>query len=249
MNRLKRLSGKKVRSFKRFLKVLSAFSGIILTGLVVVFLLKADFFQIKNIKCIKNGSSCNKQEENFLNEFIGKNIFTFKNAKEAEEVEDNFYKLSKVKIEKKLPQTLLVELYPRESAVAFSVSGKTWYLIDKDAVIFDQQIEKPKDLPAFNINNDLDIKIGKKLEKDWVKIVDLADSLQNGYVNVEKIELEYPSVKLILSEGSMVYMSLESDISRQVGSLQFILRQSKIEGRSIKAIDLRFDKPTIKYEQ
>jgi hypothetical protein len=48
-----------------------------------------------------------------------------------------------------------------------------------------------------------------------------------------------------LRTGPKVLVSAESNHQQQVDSLQLVLTRTKIEGRKIKEIDLRFDKPVI----
>lgn len=50
-----------------------------------------------------------------------------------------------------------------------------------------------------------------------------------------------------LSGNLYIILNKDEDILRQVASLQFILNRSKIEGKIPSKIDLRFDKPVIKY--
>ena len=50
-----------------------------------------------------------------------------------------------------------------------------------------------------------------------------------------------------LSSRLIVVISKDKDFSSQVASLQFILIRSKIEGKIPTKIDLRFDKPVLKY--
>ena len=50
-----------------------------------------------------------------------------------------------------------------------------------------------------------------------------------------------------LSGNLHVFLKKDEEISRQVASLQYILNRSKIEGKIPSIIDLRFDKPVLKY--
>jgi len=53
------------------------------------------------------------------------------------------------------------------------------------------------------------------------------------------------SVEVELNDGLLVYFSSQSEINKQLDSLQLILQRAKIEGRLITTIDLRFDKPVV----
>jgi len=56
------------------------------------------------------------------------------------------------------------------------------------------------------------------------------------------------STQVTLKSGPVVMFSTIKDPDTQLDSLQLILSQSKIEGRKISRIDLRFDKPVVVYD-
>ncbi len=51
--------------------------------------------------------------------------------------------------------------------------------------------------------------------------------------------------KVILSEGGEVIIDRDKDIASQLSSLQLIIAQLKIEGKALKRLDFRFEKPII----
>lgn len=51
-----------------------------------------------------------------------------------------------------------------------------------------------------------------------------------------------------LEGGISVFISSKKDLDFQVSSLQAILKQLTIEGRQVKSIDFRFDKPVIAFK-
>lgn len=55
------------------------------------------------------------------------------------------------------------------------------------------------------------------------------------------------SYLVTLADGGEIVLSLEKNIDKQISSLQPILKQLTIEGKSVKRIDFRFDKPVIEY--
>jgi hypothetical protein len=76
---------------------------------------------------------------------------------------------------------------------------------------------------------------------------DFNNSIENiGFKIISKIEYgDY--LEATLSGNLHVFLSKNEDIPRQVASLQYILNRSKIEGKLPSIIDLRFDKPVLKY--
>ena len=66
---------------------------------------------------------------------------------------------------------------------------------------------------------------------------------------LSKIQLvdEERALIVIFSDRLTCFFSLEDEIEPQLASLQFILWRAKIESKSLKTVDLRFDKPVIRY--
>jgi len=50
-----------------------------------------------------------------------------------------------------------------------------------------------------------------------------------------------------LSDGAQVFISSGKDLNAQINSLQLMLSRLTIEGKRIKSLDFRFDKPVIKF--
>lgn len=63
-------------------------------------------------------------------------------------------------------------------------------------------------------------------------------------LDLYKINFKKDYYEIYLSNNIVAYLK-NSDLEKQVASLQFILKRFKIEGRKIKVIDLRFSKPII----
>lgn len=71
---------------------------------------------------------------------------------------------------------------------------------------------------------------------------------------LEKFELSISQI-VVLDLGSVevdfgeykVLFSPEKDLAEQASSLQLILRQAKIDGDQVETVDLRFDKPVVKF--
>lgn len=72
-------------------------------------------------------------------------------------------------------------------------------------------------------------------------------ALKEGLTLIDQPKVENTTLMATFSGKLTCLLSLEKDISPQFASLQFILWRSKIEGKMPKRIDLRFDKPVIRY--
>jgi hypothetical protein len=76
---------------------------------------------------------------------------------------------------------------------------------------------------------------------------DFKNSIENIGLKIISKEEFADYLEATLSGNLHVYLKKDEEIPRQVASLQYILNRSKIEGKLPSIIDLRFDKPVLKY--
>lgn len=76
---------------------------------------------------------------------------------------------------------------------------------------------------------------------------DFTNSIENIGLKILSKEEFKNYLEATLSGNLHVFLNKEEEISKQVASLQYILNRSKIEGKLPSIIDLRFDKPVLKY--
>jgi hypothetical protein len=64
----------------------------------------------------------------------------------------------------------------------------------------------------------------------------------------EGLSFEENQITVILPGGTTILFPRGGDLKFQVASLQFIISRSKIDGRLLKKVDLRFEKPVVVYQ-
>lgn len=85
-------------------------------------------------------------------------------------------------------------------------------------------------------------------DEQIIKAILISQELKTNSINFMQIIIKSNNtVTVNLSPELLINLLTTKSISSQVDSLQFILRQSKIEGKLPVIIDLRFDKPVLKY--
>jgi len=70
---------------------------------------------------------------------------------------------------------------------------------------------------------------------------------ENLILSKVQLEDEGRALMAVFSGELICLFTLEKEIESQLASLQFILWRAKMEGKSLKTVDLRFDKPVVKY--
>ena len=122
----------------------------------------------------------------------------------------------------------------------------SFYLLDKEGVVLEKS-EKQPDLPLLVIKNNPNLKIGDNFnESEIKKIIEILYGLKTNLIEASVFRLlSDQAVEVLLKNKTQVLFASQKEISFQLDSLQLIFNRAKIEGKEIKKIDLRFDKPVI----
>ncbi|MBI4036724.1 hypothetical protein HY386_02520 [Candidatus Daviesbacteria bacterium] len=119
------------------------------------------------------------------------------------------------------------------------------YLLDEEGVIFGKNINR-QNLVKVLVDTP-DPKIGQRYESrvitNLVRAKSILDS-QNIYPGRLILLLD----RFLIAEGMpKIVLDLRQDTDQQLASLQLILQMAKIDSENIEFIDLRFDKPVVRY--
>jgi len=71
--------------------------------------------------------------------------------------------------------------------------------------------------------------------------------LKNAKVPFVSISQSADYYIVMLSDGGQIFISSKKDLTSQISSLQLIFNRLTIEGKRIKSLDFRFDKPIINF--
>ena len=228
--------------------------------ILVVFIFKSNFLKITQIEVLSNANCVDesiKDKSNLLN----KNLFFLNQDQLSNEIKGKFICIKKVKFSKILPSKIRLEVEGRapmfklalikdwEASAASLIDNTATpsahlteiFISDEEGVIFSK--ENVENLPVINY-------LGKDIS---IGVVD--DLLKKAVIILPKLNSEGLQTKntyilsnlFILNTTPKVIFDLNEDINMQFASLQLILHKAKIEGVALELIDLRFDKPVIKY--
>ncbi|PIS09137.1 hypothetical protein COT75_02655 [Candidatus Beckwithbacteria bacterium CG10_big_fil_rev_8_21_14_0_10_34_10] len=219
----------------------------LLAGLIYFFL--SDIFKISKIECQVNGQACQDEEQVLILDFYGENIFLFNEKKNKKIIEASKVEIKRTIFKKRLPNKLLIKFEKRQGIALVSKDKQNWFLIDKDGYVFQKFLENPNDYPLIHWpDENIYLHFGLKLDKDeLLAALEFLSLIKDSFLKVELIELRNSSITIFLNDNLIASLSASKKIVNQVDSLQFILRQSKIEGEPPRWIDIRFDKPVVKY--
>lgn len=222
---------------------------ILIIGIYGIYgIFSGDYFKINNINCQENGFPCS----NILvsSEINGKNIFLLDINDLKRKIKNDFPFFQTIDISKKLPDKIIIKLISSLPQTALTKNQHSWYLVNEQGLLYKQIFQKPQNLPEIIIEkSDYPLYIGLRLNDNKIlTAISLANEMKQNMIPFKQVIFDSTaSISVKLFEPIIASFSAEKSIFSQLDSLQFILRQSKIEGKLPVMIDLRFSKPVVRY--
>jgi len=179
-----------------------------------------------------------------------RSILLFKKNEIKDEILKLFPEIEEVKISRKLPDVLVIEIKEREPFAVFCQLGNCFF-IDKNGVIFRkyENEEELQDKPVVRFFGNIDnIFLGKKIiEKDFFDIILIIEkNLRNDFqINITEMTTDSDKrLNIKTNEGWEAYFNLKEDMNLQVLKLTLLLKEEiSLEQRTkLEYIDLRFSR-------
>lgn len=260
-------------------KPLSVLLILVLLAASSFLFLRSDIFLVKEIKVEEENANSSfafvlpEQIKTGLVTLVARSILTISPDEVDKILRQNFLAIKTVRIEKKLPDQLVVYYQEREP-VAVIKSEKISeqeklekdeqgeevkkiqktvslisFFVDEDGLIFAVKEEK-SDLPEFELASGQELKIGEKIgSRKTLDAIAILHSFQvRADLKIEKINLskDSPEIEVIFSGPFVVLFETEGKkIEEQISSLQLIYHQAKIDGRKLQKVDFRYEYPVI----
>lgn len=165
--------------------------------------------------------------------------------------EDNLKKTLSIDLKKATDSPVLNEVVLNEQKEA-TISGR--FLIDVDGFLYSKDVNS--DLPIIS-GFIPDVQLGKAIDSQIIKnSVNILGALKTLEITPEFSRLrdqKYLKVKGLVNTQSKhqeieLFFSLNGDHVKQLASLQLILTKARIDLKSIRSADLRFDQPVVIYD-
>ncbi|OGE42589.1 hypothetical protein A3B45_00055 [Candidatus Daviesbacteria bacterium RIFCSPLOWO2_01_FULL_39_12] len=243
---------------------------IFLLVLPIFLTIKTPIFEVKRIDFIGNKLSCveNEQINKELN-LYGKNIFMIDFKKGKEDLTLKYSCIGDVQFSKLYPDKLTINLTERKAQFIFAplklkeATGSAIeqlinisatesaqfadlgekYLVDDQGVVFERATEE--NLPKIYLRYDLSV--GKRLDEGLIKnLLKILQKVSEFGLPITRAFLEKEDLVSIDTSPKLV-LRLTFEIDSQLAALQLILEKAKIDDVKLEFIDLRFDKPVIRY--
>ena len=258
-------------SRKLSLKRITFLIFIILITLLFSYLFLTTFI-VKKIEIITDGGSCveKRQIEQNIN-LLGKNLFFLDINKVKQNLQNKFVCIKDVNSIKNYPTGMKLNIQSRQPKISLTsvginatssadlinltqnsatfsaklIENKENFYIDDEGVIYSKLVDQGSILNIKVVNKDLNI--GQRLDKRIVEnILKIFQKTGDQGIVIDKIFLHDNNL-FIENSNSVLIFNTMNKIDTQIASLQLIVQKAKIENENIEFIDLRFDKPVVKY--
>ncbi len=247
-------------------KLLPVFITLIFL-MITFFVIKSSVFVVKKIMVSDISCASGDQIRQKIG-ILGKSIFSVKGDL-SERLKDILC-IESVSYAKRYPDTVNLTVKEREAVARLSLYNKSldldleeasvssqtalidwsfpvssqssYFVADKTGLIFTETTDINQ--PILLVEG-VDLKLGEKIKTlNFYKIQIISSKLKEllGF-NLMKLDGQM----VLIDATPKIAFSIERDEMIQLGSLQLLLQKAKIDGREIKSVDLRFNKPIVIY--
>lgn len=234
------------------------------------YFISSDFFIIKKIDILSENLPCvdNSNLKSKMN-LYGKNILFLDLKKGEDSLKSKFLCIKKIDFSKSLPDGLKISVFQRKAEIILtSIKGKFAsdsaieklivmpatqsaqileggqdYVVDNEGVIF----SKTNDENLDRVYIPLDLSLGQKIDGDLIKnLLKMLGGLKTFGINTDISVIELENLIFINSRPKIIFR-INAEVDSQIAALQLIQKNAKINDKEIEFIDLRFDKPVVRY--
>lgn len=224
-----------------------------------------DLLTVKSIDVSLDRLECaSEQQIKGVVNILGQNFLMIDEKITAKKLQEKFFCVREVNFSKQLPNKIIMKVSGRKGAVVLSsfqqveATGSAQviatssaipskqFLVDEEGVIFSDKIQS--NLPILYIGTD-GLTLGKKLPSGLVKnSLDILNKLKTFGLEVKEAKIDQQRYLLINTNmGIAIIFEANEKLDYQLAALQLIVTQAKINDEKMEFIDLRFDKPVVKY--
>lgn len=140
--------------------------------------------------------------------------------------------------------TSSAEATPSASTNFYTGEPAEKFVVDNEGIIYSTDIEQIS-APKIYISG-IDVGIGEKQDSLIHNGLRILEKVKNFALNIEETKI-YSNNLLLTGNTTRVIFKLTDNIDTQIASLQLILDKAKIDNETLEFIDLRFDKPVVRF--
>lgn len=204
-----------------------------------------DYFQIKNIEVTGSEKSLLG-----LKEIQGKNMFFISEKETRKIIKEKNPSVKEILFERKYPSTLVFRITLYKPVAELAVMNGFYDLAETGKIIYKSRKENSK-LPRMNFYqkfNYQSYRLGDTMT--FREITDglyFLKSFADLNIKVDSLDISGINMLVFNLENKKIIFDSVKEKELQVFQMQEITRRFKVEGKQYKEIDLRYDKPIIRF--
>lgn len=198
-------------------------------------------FRIKTI--VVNGNLKNLYG---LETIINNSLISFDKEKATQILLKNNFLVQNIYFTKSYPDKLLISFSTKE--IYAQIEGKQGiYFISFDGYILQKTSNINSDQIPLIQDKTHDYFVGNIVDRPILSIIELIANIKKVVINPIRIMIDRPTstATIELDSGTQIIISLTKDNTSIPASLQIIVSRFRIESRTLRTIDFRFDKPIV----
>lgn len=204
-----------------------------------------DRFRIEEIACSSDGSLESWRIARYAGVSKGANLFALDLAAIHEALESVSI-INRVKIQRRLPSTLTIQVTERVPVVRFDSSSQFPFTVDREGCVLGWKVGGTS-LPVLKGMRKQGLKPGDRLYdqtvQDALHVVDLCDSTRLGqYIKIKSIDVRNEELLDIQLNGGERVLLARRQIEPRLRKLAAILQASGEHAMRAKVIDMTGDK-------
>lgn len=176
--------------------------------------------------------------------FENKNIFLIEEKEIKRTLMEKNLFIADVIVTKQYPQTIRMNISKRTAIAQIAHSSSVF--LDSYAVLFSDGAKEGVDLPIVETD---EISVGASLQPDWrlVSVTEYIKNLSFIELKIKRIIIDNNNkiYHMYLANNEEIFIPFSSERVSIATSLQIITTRFRIEGKLIRKIDFRFDKPVV----
>lgn len=250
----------------KFLAIFSVLFLVIISALIF----HSGFLKITSIDVSLNKIGCTDADQiKKTSNLIGQNIILLDSSRISYEIKNKFVCVKDVNVRRKFPGKVDLNVAGRNPKAMLLMSRETvatessldriatpsarqsgdvnGFVVDEEGVVFAKgDATSYTDIPRiYDLNGNISLGQKIKMISDALEVLDKITSFNLSFSESEILNglfLIYPR-----GTGPRIIFNLEDNLDTKLASLQLILGQAKMDGKDLEFIDLRFDKPIVKF--
>lgn len=217
--------------------------------LLFTFLFSSRMFKVETIIVDGAGEFVSRADATQLvhSNISGKNIFLVNPQELSDKLTNTFLGAKSVSVKKELPSTIRIRVFERAPiAIVKNSDSSEYYLLDPDGYILGYADPTARQLP--NIVYEQELRIGAFIDEDLVPLYnEITRLLTQSEISASSISFTNTDIVFFVNSGPQVLLKKDKNLPEAISAVQALLKQVRLEGKSIKLIDLRYDKVIVSF--